>query len=146
MGRIDLPKHFWDKVEFEPTSGCWLWNGYLNQDGYGRVSINKRLQMVHRATYGEVPPGTEIDHKCRVRSCCNPDHLEAVPHAENVRRGLVSQANSLRKLDRTHCKNGHAFTDENTAYAKDGGRRCKACHANTERARRARLKQGVERG
>ena len=69
MGSVELPQHFWNKVEFEPNSGCWLWNGYTNHDGYGRVSIRGRLQMAHRATFGEVPADMELDHKCRVRSC-----------------------------------------------------------------------------
>jgi len=143
MGSVELPQHFWNKVEFEPNSGCWLWNGYTNHDGYGRVSIRGRLQMAHRATFGEVPADMELDHKCRVRSCCNPDHLEAVPHKVNVRRGLLSQANSLRKVGRTHCKHGHEYTEANTSLAKSGGRICRTCHAESERARRARMKEGA---
>lgn len=140
MGGLGLPDHFWNKVEFEPNSGCWLWTGYINQDGYGRVSINKRLVMAHRTTFGTVPHGMELDHKCRVRSCCNPAHLDAVPHAENVKRGRVGKANKERAAARTHCRNGHEFTAENTRFAKDGARTCRQCHANTERARRARLR------
>lgn len=143
MGRIELPQHFWNKVEFEPNSGCWLWNGYTNHDGYGRVSIGGKLQMAHRATFGPVPEGMEIDHKCRVRCCCNPDHLEAVTHKVNVQRGLVPIVTAMRKLSMTHCKNGHEYTTQNTAIAKCGARRCRACHAETERARRARIKRGA---
>lgn len=140
MDGLGLPEHFWNKVEFEPTSGCWLWSGYTNHDGYGRVSINRRLVMAHRASFGVVPEGTELDHKCRVRCCVNPDHLEPVPHAENVRRGMLVNANAARKIGRTHCRNGHAFSEENTAIAKDGARRCRKCHADLERARRAKRK------
>jgi len=38
---------------------------------------------------GPVPDGLELDHLCRVRSCCNPDHLEPVTHKENIRRGFL---------------------------------------------------------
>lgn len=30
-----------------------------------------------------------LDHLCRVRSCCNPAHLEPVSHAENTKRGAA---------------------------------------------------------
>lgn len=29
----------------------------------------------------------ELDHLCRNRICVNPDHLELVTHAQNLRRG-----------------------------------------------------------
>jgi hypothetical protein len=31
-------------------------------------------------------PSMLVDYLCRVRKCINPDHLEAVTQAENVRR------------------------------------------------------------
>ena len=37
--------------------------------------------------YGPVPEGMQLDHLCRVPGCVNPDHLEPVSAAENVRRG-----------------------------------------------------------
>jgi hypothetical protein len=47
----------------------------------------------HTASYrlfvGSVPGGLELDHLCRVRSCVNPDHLEAVPHAVNSGRSPI---------------------------------------------------------
>src|SRR5690606_19147688 len=33
--------------------------------------------------------------------------------------------------DRTHCKNGHEYTIENTRHRKDGGRICKRCKAES---------------
>jgi hypothetical protein len=38
--------------------------------------------------YGPVPAGHQLDHLCKKRACVNPDHLEAVPQAENLRRGF----------------------------------------------------------
>lgn len=36
---------------------------------------------------------------------------------------------------KTHCKNGHIFDKENTAYMKSGSRRCQICHKQNERNR-----------
>ena len=42
---------------------------------------------------GPVPAGMVLDHLCGVRWCCNPDHLEPVTPAENVRRGACAKLN-----------------------------------------------------
>jgi hypothetical protein len=92
-----------------PWTGCWLWLGHLDRDGYGSISLGReRTQRVHRASYeafvGPIPDGYVIDHKCRVRCCVNPDHLEPVTPRENVLRGESGAAEFAR---RTHCKRGH---------------------------------------
>jgi hypothetical protein len=74
---------------------CLLHTGYIDRGGYGRVGksapCNMGEEMAHRAAWvrknGTIPSGMFLDHLCRVRHCVNPDHLEIVSHAENVRRG-----------------------------------------------------------
>ena len=72
-------------------SGCWLWLGELNRNGYGRLSVGGRRAMAHRLAYellvGPIAPGLVLDHLCRVRCCCNPAHLEPVTVRENTHRG-----------------------------------------------------------
>jgi len=112
-------------------SGCWQWVASKNEDGYGifrGAGYNLAHQWSFRHAGKMVPPGMEIDHVCRNRACVNPDHLEAVPHVVNCRRGGNAQA--------THCKNGHEFTPENTIAGKNR-RTCRECRDAIERARRA---------
>lgn len=72
---------------------CWVWQGPLNEHGYGLSSRTDRL--AHRAVYrrlvGAVPQEMTLDHLCRIRACVNPDHLEVVTLAENTRRGAAAR-------------------------------------------------------
>lgn len=108
---------------------CWEYGGYLNESGYGRaVDRSRKSILVHRLSYvyfkGPIPGNLPLDHLCRNRKCFNPGHLEAVTHAENQRRGFSPWGINARK---THCKNGHEFTLENTFEQYNGGRGCVTC-------------------
>lgn len=131
-------KRLYKLICFEPFSGCWLWNGRLNKDGYGRTADDK---LAHRVSYtllkGAIPDGLELDHLCRVRCCVSPDHLEPVTQAENFRRSMPN-TQAIRKwtADRaartTHCPYGHEYSAENT-FLKRGMRNCRECHRRRNR-------------
>lgn len=131
-------KHFVDQ-----GSGCWLWTGATTEAGYG-VFWARPLRYAHVFAYemfiGPIPEGLELDHKCRVRNCCNPRHLEPVTHAENTRRGIAG----VLYEHPTHCPKGHPYSGENLSLRFDGRRRCKECkreeyHRLTPEARSARV-------
>lgn len=74
---------------------CWIWIGHPRPNGYGTINIHRsgktRTYSAHRTAYyeelvGPIPEGWEIDHKCCVPNCINPNHLDAVPNTENIRR------------------------------------------------------------
>ena len=49
-------------------------------------------------------------------------------------------ANGLKKNALTHCKYGHEFDLQNTHITPQGWRRCRKCHAITEKERRLNIK------
>jgi hypothetical protein len=118
---------FWGRVE--KTPGCWLWKGTILYTGYGQRSLGGGVaKLAHRLAYelsvGPIPRGMKLDHTCHNqdktcpggwscahRRCVNPAHLEVVTQRENVLRGFGIAARNVQK---THCKHGHEFTEENT--------------------------------
>lgn len=85
-----LPAHIAGMVTIS-DSGCWEFGGYRNAGGYGVAPYRGKHNLTHRVSYerhiGPIPDGLVIDHLCRNKPCCNPRHLEAVEHNENIRRG-----------------------------------------------------------
>jgi hypothetical protein len=140
FGDERLPVRFWDKVMPEPNSGCWLWTAALDSGGYGSFGAgggSRRTVRSHVLAYetlvAKIPTtdkphnlsnrALDVDHLCRVRTCVNPGHLEAVTHKVNVQRG--------EKANRTHCPQGHEYTPENTIliHRASGSvsRNCREC-------------------
>lgn len=83
MGR-GLP--FDEKYTVDPVTGCWVWTGYRDRNGYGR----HKVEWAHRWSYehhvGPIPERHEIDHTCSNPPCVNPAHLEPVTRLEHARR------------------------------------------------------------
>lgn len=117
--------------------GCWNYKS-CNSSGYGRIQIDGQFYYVHRLIYeifkGPIPENFQIDHLCRNRRCCNPEHLEAVTRKENILRGTAPSAkNALKQF----CKRGHPLIEENLAPFEfaQGIRRCKICQYSLRKQR-----------
>jgi hypothetical protein len=126
------------------VDGCWVWQGYLTQSGYGQVQHGSKLEYVHRIFYrhykGQIASGLHVDHLCRNRACSNPEHLEAVSPRINTLRGVSSPAVNSRK---TVCKRGHALDAANTYRYPNGNRECRTCKRRLQAAYRVRRRQRV---
>ena len=135
-------ERFMEKVSPEPTSGCWLWTARCGRTGYSVLWHDGKYVGAHRWAYeyfiGPVPPGMEVAHKCRVRSCVNPAHLEAVTHRENLMRGQGPSALCSRK---THCVHGHPFDASNTIVVEGRGRLCRSCRNLSRKVYKKRRKE-----
>jgi hypothetical protein len=92
-------------------NGCWIWQKTLNETGYAQVNyripgVEQTGFLVHRlaleAKHGKELGSQAAHHKCAVRSCVNPEHLQPVTHRENIaemfsRKAITDENNELRK-------------------------------------------------
>jgi hypothetical protein len=117
------------KIDVDFVSGCWIWNAARHRYGYGAAWYAGKVHRAHALMFrlygGVIPDGLVLDHLCRVTSCVNPEHLEPVTQAENVRRQIAAVGTHNEK--KTECPQGHAYapvTRTRDGYRK---RRCPTC-------------------
>jgi hypothetical protein len=78
------------------AADCWNWQGPKSKAGYGlmvlpptpyglRQSMNAH-RYIYGMCFGEITPGNHIHHRCEVRDCVNPFHLEQVTPKQHVHR------------------------------------------------------------
>lgn len=120
-----LEDKFWSKVN--KTDTCWLWTGGNRGNGYGIMTVNYVLKSAHRLawefTYGEIPGGLQVNHKCDVRLCVRPSHL----YLGTQRQNLIDARERGRLKDRSGENNGTSkLTDGDVVKIrelyKDGNR------------------------
>lgn len=135
---VDLAQSLECRSVPEPNTGCWLWTGGLNPDGYGKDFRGQAHRLSYETFVGSIPPGLTIDHLCRVRRCINPAHLEPVP-------ALV---NTARQPKKERCPQGHRYDSTVTNKGRHGNpivaRSCSICRRDKVRRYMSRKKACVQ--
>jgi hypothetical protein len=85
-----IRKHAYHLGFYVNHNNCWICNSHKTKDGqYARFRRNGKEFRIHRfmyeITYGKIPAGMIVRHKCDEPLCINPDHLELGTHADNAR-------------------------------------------------------------
>lgn len=122
----------WKKI-----GDCHLWQGPLDRDGYGYITLRHESQRAHRVAYfichGAIPDGFVVNHTCRNRSCVNPQHLNTMSASENSKRDTTSRG--YINSQKTRCPRGHLYDRQ---YG--GQRSCSKCDAEKSKRLRAKWK------
>ena len=94
-----------ERIVVDKLSGCWVWQKARSQ-GYGRMRWGSEFWSVHRFSYhylvAYLHKASVVHHTCSNRACCNPAHLAAVSHHDNVAE-----------------MRGRAFYEEELAHLRD---------------------------
>ena len=140
MGGQKLNPDFFENSQQITETGCMIWMRGVVGKGYGATNVSGRFVQAHRRaweiTYGPIPEGICVLHKCDVPLCVNPKHLFLCTITDN-NRDLVAKGRSAM-TKRTHCPKGHPYSTENTIIGH-GSRHCRECRRLRKRIKEKNL-------
>lgn len=129
----------------EPNTGCLLWLGLTNKNGYGKIGFNYKSWTTHRLAFHlfkqSLSHGDLVCHKCDTPACINPEHLFLGTPLLNMQDKVNKGRHRNQNMDKTHCKHGHEFTADNIRYDRtainEPKRVCIACYTAGYKRRNA---------
>lgn len=127
FNHMGLAERFWLKVDIKDNvDDCWFWRGSTSMNGYGNLKVGRSTESAHRISYflhykTTLPSSILVRHKCDVKNCVNPHHLEPGTNKQNTQD----------MIDRGR----HKFFPGNYAQSGEKNRAAKLTNADVEQIR-----------
>lgn len=146
-----IEERFNDSIDITPNH--WFWTGKLNDSGYGMLSsdeqnnygMGRKKIRAHRWSYeyyiGKIPEGAQIDYRCRIRNCVNPQHLRIATQYQNMENIDKGKRKSTSKYLNVRAKSNGKWEVRMSSYGKSyyGG-----LYEDEEEANKAAIKLRLE--
>ncbi|QBQ54929.1 HNH endonuclease signature motif containing protein [Nitrosococcus wardiae] len=88
MNTVPLINRFLEKT-IRIETGCLMWIGAKNKNGYGCISVEGKTKTASRLAYelfiGPIPDGMIVCHRCDFPLCIEPNHLFLGTDTDNRR-------------------------------------------------------------
>ena len=88
MPDAEMLEWLFEQTISDPSTGCAVWIGGCNRDGYGHTSHNgkhfRANRLVWVLTNGELEPGQCVLHRCDNPPCIRLEHLFLGTHNDNM--------------------------------------------------------------
>lgn len=133
-----IEDRLWAKVK--KTDKCWIWLGSKSgKYQHGEIGIGRRKDgkaKTHRVsyeiTYGKIPDGLQVLHKCDNGLCVRPDHLFLGTQKDNMIDCSTKGRSVNQNTRKTHCKRGHELSGDNL-WLRGKYRQCRICVRERDR-------------
>lgn len=111
MSKPNTVHSVWRRIQVDTNTGCWLWMGSKNSQGYGHIGVKGKIEGTHRvafkSVYGYLTKGLDICHHCDNPPCVNPEHL-----FEGTRLDNIQDAMHKGRIQKGEQRPGSKLTEE----------------------------------
>jgi hypothetical protein len=74
------------------SNNCWLWTAAKDTKGYAVLNVRGKVVRAHRLIMeyvNQTPGSLQVNHKCNIRHCINPDHLYLGTQSDNIHQAVT---------------------------------------------------------